>query len=122
MDPTRGGAGYIGHDSIILGEEEPVGLSTGKYEESTEVLAKIDTGARYSSIDRALAKKRGADLKNSEDRVEIEFSFGDKVRPLVRVRIKVAEKNPEHPRYGCRPRRALEEHVARQQESRGVHG
>ena len=92
LDPSRGGAAYIGHDSVILGEEERVGLSTGKYEESTEVLAKIDTGARYSSIDRALAKKRGADLKNPEDRVEIEFSFGDKVRPLVRVRIKVAEK------------------------------
>ena len=92
LDPTRGGADYIGHDSVILGEEERVGLSTGKYEESTEVLAKIDTGARYSSIDRAPVKKRGADLKNPEDRVEIEFSFGDKVRSLVRVRIKVAEK------------------------------
>ncbi len=80
-------------DSVILGKEEPVELSTGASEESIEVLAKVDTGASYSSIDRGLAKRLGIDLKNPEDKVEIESSFGDKVRPLVRVQIKVAGKS-----------------------------
>jgi hypothetical protein len=88
LDPTRDGAGYISHDSVILGEEERVGLSTGKHEEIIEVLAKFDLGARYSSIDRALAKKRGTELKNPEDRVRSSFrsairyarSFGSESR------------------------------------------
>ncbi len=73
---------------VVLGEEEQVEISSD--EESLEVLAKVDTGAGYSSIDEDLARKLGIDLKNPEDRVEIESANGEKVRPLVRVRLRVA--------------------------------
>ncbi len=75
---------------ISLGEEELVELSTEGSEESLEVLAKVDTGAGYSSIDEDLARELKIDLKNPEDRVEIESANGEKVRPLVRVRIRLA--------------------------------
>ena len=60
--------------------------------ETREVLAKIDTGAGYSSIDRDLAEDLGADLEDPEDEVEIESANGEEERPLVRVRIRMAGK------------------------------
>ncbi len=74
--------------AMILGEEELVELSSG--EETVEVLAKVDTGAGYSSMDEDLAEDLGIDLEDPEDRVKIESANGDEVRPLVRVRIQVA--------------------------------
>jgi hypothetical protein len=38
-------------DSVILGKEELIELSTREGRETREVLAKIDTGTGYSSID-----------------------------------------------------------------------
>lgn len=75
---------------IVLGKEEMVELSAGETGESVETLARIDTGAGYSSIDEDLAEDLGIDLDDPEDRVEIESANGDEVRPLVRVRIGLA--------------------------------
>lgn len=77
-------------DFTILGEEELIELSAREGAETVEVLAKIDTGAGYSSIDRDLARDLGIDLEDPEDEVEIESANGEQKRPLVRVRIKVA--------------------------------
>ena len=79
-----------GESSIVLGEEEPVELSSEENGERIEVLAKVDTGAGYSSIDEDLAEDLGADLDDPEDTVKIRSAIGEEERPLVRVRLKVA--------------------------------
>ncbi len=65
-------------------------LSAWEGGETKEVLAKIDTGAGYSSIDRDLAEDLGIDLDDPEDEVEIESANGGEKRPLVRARIRMA--------------------------------
>ncbi len=75
---------------VVLGKEELVEVSARENGQSVETLAKIDTGAGYSSIDEDLAEDLGIDLHNPEDKVEIESANGDEVRPLVRVRIRMA--------------------------------
>lgn len=80
-------------DLVVLGKEELVELSAGETGESIETLAKIDTGAGYSSIDEDLAEDLGIDLDDPEDRVEIESANGDERRPLVPVRIKIAGRS-----------------------------
>ena len=77
-------------DSLILGKEELVELSARESGETREVLAKIDTGAGYSSIDEDLAEDLGIDLDDPEDEVEIESANGEEKRPLVGVRIRIA--------------------------------
>ena len=77
-------------DSLILGKEELVALSARESGETREVLAKIDTGAGYSSIDEDLAEDLGIDLDDPKDEVEIESANGEEERPLVRVRIRIA--------------------------------
>ncbi len=77
-------------DSVILGEEELIELSTREGGETREVLAKIDTGAGYSSIDEDLAENLGIDLEDPEDEVEIESANGEEKRSLVRARIRMA--------------------------------
>ncbi len=79
-------------DQVILGEEELIELSAREGGETIEVLAKIDTGAGYSSIDEDLAENLGIDLDDPEDTVEIDSANGEEKRPLVRVRIRVAGK------------------------------
>ena len=54
-------------NSLILGEEDLVELSAQEGGETREVLAIIDTGAGYSSIDRDLAEDLGIDLEDPED-------------------------------------------------------
>ena len=54
-------------NSLILGEEDLVELSAQEGGETREVLARIDTGAGYSSIDRDLAEDLGIDLEDPED-------------------------------------------------------
>ena len=78
------------NDSLILGKEELIELSARESSETREVLAKIDTGAGYSSIDRDLAEDLGIDLDDPEDEVEIESANGEEERPLVKVRIRIA--------------------------------
>jgi hypothetical protein len=76
-------------DSVILGKEELIGLSVRESGETKEVLAKIDTGAGYSSIDEDLAEDLSIDLYDPEGEVEIESANGEEKRPLVRVRIRI---------------------------------
>jgi len=78
------------NDSLILGKEELVELSAQEGGETREVLAKIDTGAGYSSIDEDLAENLGIDLDEPEDEVEIESANGEEKRPLAMVRIRIA--------------------------------
>ena len=75
---------------VILREEELVELSAQEGGETREVLAKIDTGAGYSSIDRDLAEDLGIDFEDPEDEVQIESANGEEKRPLVRLRLRVA--------------------------------
>ena len=77
-------------NSLILEEEDLVELSAQEGGETREVLAKIDTGAGYSSIDRDLAEALSVDLDDPEDEVEIELADGEEKRPLVRLRLRVA--------------------------------
>jgi hypothetical protein len=77
-------------DSLILGKEELVELSARESGETREVLAKIDTGAGYSSIVEDLAEDLSIVLDDPEDEVEIESANGEEKRPLVRVRIRIA--------------------------------
>jgi Aspartyl protease len=63
-------------DQIILGEEELIELSSRKGGETIEALAKIDTGAAYSSIDEDLAEDLGIDLDDPEETVEIDSANG----------------------------------------------
>ncbi len=49
-------------DSVILGKVELIELNAREGGETKKVLAKIDTGAGYSSIDRDLAEDLGIDL------------------------------------------------------------
>lgn len=77
-------------DSMILGEEELIELSAREGGETVEVLAKIDTDAGYSSIDRDLAEDLGIDLEDPEDEVEIELANGEEEHPLAQVRIRIA--------------------------------
>lgn len=79
-------------DQVILGEEELIELSPQESGETIEALAKIDTGAGYSSIDEDLAEDLGIDLDDPEDEVEIQSANGEEERPLVRVRIRIAGK------------------------------
>jgi hypothetical protein len=77
-------------DSVILGKVELIELSAWEGGETKEVLAKIDTGAGYSSMDRDVAEDLGIDLDDPEDEVEIESANGGEKRPLVRARIRMA--------------------------------
>ena len=77
-------------DSVILGKVELVELSAWEGGETKKVLAKIDTGAGYSSIDRDLAEDLGIDLDDPEDEVEIESVNGGDKCPLIRARIRMA--------------------------------
>jgi hypothetical protein len=75
---------------VILGKEELIERSTRDGGETREVLAKIDTGASYSSIDADLAEDLGIDLDDPEEEVEIESASGEEKRPLVSARIRIA--------------------------------
>jgi hypothetical protein len=88
---SNGKAAPGGDEAIVLGEEEPVELSAEDGGESIEVLAKVDTGAGYSSIDEDLADELDIDLEGAET-VDIRSANGKEERPLVPVRIKVAGK------------------------------
>ncbi len=65
-------------------------MSAGEGDKSIKALAKIDTGAGYSSMDDDLAEELGIDLENPEDTVTIRSAIGEEERPLVPVRIRMA--------------------------------
>lgn len=73
----------------IVSEEEPVEIWAAGSEEGIEQIAKIDSGATYSSIDTKLARELGVKLEGAEI-VTISSAMGKEYRPLVLVRIEVA--------------------------------
>lgn len=73
----------------ILGRRETVLVGKGGSSETVRVLAKLDTGAAYSSIDTGIAKELGIDLA-SAPRIRVESALGRESRPLVEVKIQVA--------------------------------
>lgn len=76
---------------IVIGEKEPVKVVNSENGKEIEVLAKIDTGATYSSIDKSVVEQLGIDLKHAKT-VTIRSSLGEDKRPLVNVRLLVAGK------------------------------
>jgi hypothetical protein len=76
-------------EGIVIGENEPVHLSAPSHQQPMEVLAKIDTGATYSSIDYDLARELHIDLED-QPLVTVQSSLGEDARRLVKVRLKVA--------------------------------
>lgn len=72
----------------VLGEVELVRL-TGPSGQTVEVLARLDTGAQVSTLDRALARDLGFTLSDA-DRVTVTSSFGDERRPEVPVALQLA--------------------------------
>jgi Aspartyl protease len=64
-------------DQIILGEAELIELISRKGGETADrALAKINTGAAYSSIDEDLAEDLGIDLDDPEETVEMDSANG----------------------------------------------
>ncbi len=62
---------------------------TGPTGESVEVLARIDTGAKGSSMDDDLAEELGFDLENAET-VRVASSLGTEKRPVVTGQLLIA--------------------------------
>lgn len=77
--------------AIVIGEKEPVMLSTKGYREGIEVLTKIDTGATTSSIDYDLARELGIDL-DDQPIVVVQSALGEDERRLVNVNLQIAGK------------------------------
>jgi hypothetical protein len=73
----------------IVGGEEPVEIWAAGGGEGIELIAKIDSGTTYSSIDDDLARELGVDFEGAELAI-ISSAMGKEYRPLVPVRIRVA--------------------------------
>jgi hypothetical protein len=76
----------------VLANEQMVEVSPTQREgseKSVEALAKIDTGATYSTIDRELARELDLDLRNARV-VSISSAFGTEYRPMVPVQIRIS--------------------------------
>jgi len=82
------GFGGAAPSSVVVGETEPVRV-TAPDGTTVETVARVDTGATSSAIDRALALELGLDLADAP-RVRIRSSLGVEERPLVGVAIQVA--------------------------------
>ncbi len=80
-----------GCEKPVIGRREPVKLSVTANGRAIEQVARVDTGASYSSIDADLARELGIDLEDAET-VTITSSLGEERRPLVKVRLRVAGK------------------------------
>jgi hypothetical protein len=71
----------------ILGREEPIIVSAGGTPQT--VIAKIDTGAKYSSIDMQLARSLGLNLTDAKT-VTMRSALGDELRPLAEIHMTIA--------------------------------
>lgn len=81
-------AGTAGEPEV-LGEEERVEVLAPEGERGVGALAKVDTGATYTSIDDDLARELDLDLENARV-VVISSALGREYRPLVEVRVRIA--------------------------------
>lgn len=82
------GYGGAAPSSAVVGETEPVRV-TAPDGTTVETVARVDTGASSSAIDRQLAEDLGLDLVNAP-RVKVRSSLGVEERPVVGVAIQVA--------------------------------
>jgi len=82
------GYGGAAPSSAVVGETEPVRV-TAPDGTTVETVARVDTGASSSAIDRQLAEDLGLDLVNAP-RVRVRSSLGVEERPVVGVAIQVA--------------------------------
>lgn len=78
-------------DYRVIGEQEPVEISTPSGSRTVQAVAKVDTGAGRSSIDDELAERLGIDLENAET-ITIRSTLGEEERPKVNVRLHVADR------------------------------
>lgn len=76
---------------MVVGEREPVRLSVPGGEKKVDALAKVDTGATYSSMDYGLARDLGIELEEQEI-ITVQSSLGEDKRRLVDVRLEIAGK------------------------------
>lgn len=77
-------------NSTVIGGEEPVWVS---YEggESVEVLANIDTGAGYASLDEEVAREDlSIDVDNPENTTTVRSALGEEERPLIPLQMQIA--------------------------------
>lgn len=78
-------------DRVVVGEWEPVRLGVRGEEKKVDALAKVDTGATYSSMGYDLARDLGIDLDEQEI-ITVQSSLGEDKRRLVDVRLEIAGK------------------------------
>ncbi len=72
----------------IIGNKELVRI-TGPTGETVEAVARVDTGAKSTSIDRRMAENLGFDLEGA-DTVRIVSSLGEDERPVVPAALQIA--------------------------------
>lgn len=70
----------------IIGLVEPVKIMKKK------ILAKVDTGAKRSSMDLSLAKKLGL-TKELWGIKKVKSANGEEYRPIIKTKIKIANRN-----------------------------
>lgn len=76
-------------DTTTLGATEQVVLVNEENGEEVETLARIDTGAFYTSIGQDLADDIGIDTENAET-INARSTLGEESRPLVEVTMRIA--------------------------------
>jgi hypothetical protein len=76
-------------DMPTLGATEQVVLINQENGEEVETLARIDTGAFYTSIGQDLADEIGIDTENAET-INARSTLGEESRPLVEVTMRIA--------------------------------
>ena len=76
-------------DMTTLGATEQVVLVNEENSEEVETLARIDTGAFYTSIGQDLADEIGIDTENAET-INARSTLGEESRPLVGVTMRIA--------------------------------
>jgi hypothetical protein len=80
----------VASGETVIGEQELVLLDAGEEGDVSEVLAKTDTGAGYSSIDDDLARDLGIDIEDPPATVTIQSATGEEERPLVPLEMSLA--------------------------------
>ena len=84
------GVGYQAQSSrTVVGHNEPVAISTPSGNAQVRALARLDTGADRSSVDRATIDALGLDLTGAPT-TNVASALGSQRRPVVRLDIELA--------------------------------
>ena len=84
------GVGYQAQSSrTVVGRNEPVTISAPSGNAQVRAVARLDTGADRSSVDRATIDALGLDLTGAPT-INVASALGSERRPLVRLDIEVA--------------------------------